>query len=106
VIELRYEGRMLQVPTWILPGHADECVTVHLGYGRSRAGKVGNGTGFNAYAIRTASAPSYGTGAEIRKIGTQYPLACTQFHHSMEGRDLVRAATRGDCAGLRPGEHP
>jgi molybdopterin-containing oxidoreductase family iron-sulfur binding subunit len=93
VIELRYQGRMLQVPTWILPGHADECVTVHLGYGRSRAGKVGNGTGFNAYAIRTASAPSYGTGAEIRKIGTQYPLACTQFHHSMEGRDLVRAAT-------------
>ena len=23
----------------------------------------------------------------------QYMLACTQFHHSMEGRDLVRAAT-------------
>jgi MoCo/4Fe-4S cofactor protein with predicted Tat translocation signal len=93
VIELRYEGRTLQAPTWILPGHADECVTVHLGYGRTRAGKVGNGTGFNAYAIRTANAPYYGAGLEIRKIGTQYPLACTQFHHSMEGRDLVRAAT-------------
>ncbi len=93
VIELRYEGRTLQAPTWIVPGHADECVTVHLGYGRTRAGKVGNGTGFNAYAIRTANAPYYGAGLEIRKIGTQYPLACTQFHHSMEGRDLVRAAT-------------
>jgi MoCo/4Fe-4S cofactor protein with predicted Tat translocation signal len=93
VIELRYEGRTLQAPTWILPGHADECVTVHLGHGRTRAGKVGNGTGFNAYAIRTANAPGYGVGLEIRKIGTQYPLACTQFHHSMEGRDLVRAAT-------------
>ena len=93
VIELRYEGRTLQAPTWILPGHADECVTIHLGYGRTRAGKVGNGTGFNAYAIRTADAPCSGTGLEIRKIGTQYPLACTQFHHSMEGRDLVRAAT-------------
>jgi len=93
VIELRYEGRTLQAPTWILPGHADECVTVHLGYGRARAGKVGNGTGFNAYAIRTANAPYYGAGLEIRKIGTQYPLACTQFHHSMEGRDLVRTAT-------------
>jgi MoCo/4Fe-4S cofactor protein with predicted Tat translocation signal len=93
VIELRYEGRTLQAPTWILPGHADECVTVHLGYGRTRAGKVGNGTGFNAYAIRTANAPYYGAGLEIRKIGTQYPLACTQFHHSMEGRDLVRTAT-------------
>ena len=93
LVELRYEGRSLRAPVWIVPGHADDCVTLHLGYGRTRAGKVGNGTGFNAYAIRTASAPSYGTGAEIRKIGTQYTLACTQFHHSMEGRDLVRAAT-------------
>jgi len=93
IIELRYQGRTLQAPTWIVPGHADECITVHLGYGRSRAGKVGNGTGFNAYAIRTANAPYHGAGLEIRKIGTQSPLACTQFHHSMEGRDLVRAAT-------------
>jgi MoCo/4Fe-4S cofactor protein with predicted Tat translocation signal len=93
LVELRYEGRTLRAPAWIVPGHADDCVTLHLGYGRTRAGKVGNGTGFNAYAIRTASAPNYGTGAEIRKIGTQYTLACTQFHHSMEGRDLVRAAT-------------
>jgi molybdopterin-containing oxidoreductase family iron-sulfur binding subunit len=93
VIELRYEGRSLRAPAWIVPGHADECITLHLGYGRTRAGKVGNGTGFNAYAIRTANAPYYGAGLEIRKIGTQYPLACTQFHHSMEGRDLVRAAT-------------
>jgi MoCo/4Fe-4S cofactor protein with predicted Tat translocation signal len=93
LIELRYEGRTLRAPAWIVPGHADECVTLHLGYGRTRAGKVGNGTGFNAYAIRTANAPWYGAGLEVRKIGTQYPLACTQFHHSMEGRDLVRAAT-------------
>jgi MoCo/4Fe-4S cofactor protein with predicted Tat translocation signal len=93
LVELRYEGRSLRAPVWIVPGHADDCVTLHLGYGRTRAGKIGNGTGFNAYGIRTASAPSYGTGAEIRKIGTQYTLACTQFHHSMEGRDLVRAAT-------------
>jgi MoCo/4Fe-4S cofactor protein with predicted Tat translocation signal len=93
LVELRYEGRSLRAPAWIVPGHADECVTLHLGYGRTRAGKVGNGTGFNAYALRTANAPNYGTGVEIRKIGTQYTLACTQFHHSMEGRDLVRAAT-------------
>jgi molybdopterin-containing oxidoreductase family iron-sulfur binding subunit len=66
---------------------------VPLGYGRTRAGKVGTGAGFNAYAIRTANAPVYGTGLEIRKVSANYTLACTQFHHSMEGRDLVRAAT-------------
>jgi MoCo/4Fe-4S cofactor protein with predicted Tat translocation signal len=96
LIEIRYEGRTLRAPAWIVPGHAEECVTLHLGYGRTRAGKVGNGTGFNAYSIRTANAPNSGSGVEIRKIGTQYTLACTQFHHSMEGRDLVRAATLED----------
>jgi molybdopterin-containing oxidoreductase family iron-sulfur binding subunit len=93
LVELRYQGRTLRAPIWIVPGHADECVTVHLGYGRTRAGKVGTNAGFNAYGIRTADAPYYGAGLEIRKLGSQYPLACTQFHHSMEGRDLVRAAT-------------
>jgi MoCo/4Fe-4S cofactor protein with predicted Tat translocation signal len=93
LVELRYRGRTLRAPIWIVPGHAEECVTVHLGYGRTRAGKVGTNTGFNAYAIRTAEAPYYGAGLEIRKVGSQYPLACTQFHHNMEGRDFVRAAT-------------
>ena len=109
LVEIRYEGRTLRVPAWILPGHADECLTLHLGYGRTHAGKVGNGTGFNAYAIRTANAPSYGSGAEIRKTGTQFMLACTQFHHSMEGRDLVRAATLEEYRkkpDFAQGEHP
>ena len=109
VVEIRYEGRTLRAPAWIVPGHADECVTLHLGYGRTRAGKVGNGTGFNAYAIQTANAPSYGTGAEVRRIGTQFTLACTQFHHSMEGRDLVRAATLEEYRkkpDFAQGEHP
>jgi MoCo/4Fe-4S cofactor protein with predicted Tat translocation signal len=96
LIEIRYAGRILRAPAWIVPGHAEECVTLYFGYGRTRAGKVGNGTGFNAYSIRTADAPNSGSGVEIRKIGTQYTLACTQFHHSMEGRDLVRAATLED----------
>jgi MoCo/4Fe-4S cofactor protein with predicted Tat translocation signal len=90
-VELRYQGRSVQAPAWIVPGHADDCVTVHFGYGRSRAGRVGNGAGFNAYALRTSDAPCFGTGLEIRKTGKQFPVACTQFHHAMEGRDLVRA---------------
>ncbi len=94
VIELTYRGRRLRAAAWILPGHADGCVTIHLGYGRTRAGKVGTGTGFNAYALRTSAAPWQDSGLEIRKTGEQYLLACTQFHHAMEGRDLVRVGTR------------
>jgi molybdopterin-containing oxidoreductase family iron-sulfur binding subunit len=93
MVELRYAGRSVQSPVWITPGHADGCATVYFGYGRTRAGKVGTGAGFNTYAIRTSDSPWHGFGLEMRKTGARYPLACTQFHHNMEGRDLVRAAT-------------
>ena len=52
------------------------------------------GAGFNAYAIRTADALWAGRGLEIVKTGTPYSLACTQAHHSMEGRGMVRAVTQ------------
>jgi molybdopterin-containing oxidoreductase family iron-sulfur binding subunit len=57
---------------------------------------VGNGAGFNAYALRTSDALSSGAGLEIRKTGARYPLACTQDHQSMEGRPLALAATIDD----------
>src|SRR5205807_6003577 len=93
VVELHYDGRTIEAPVWILPGQAEQSVTVNLGYGRTRAGRVGNGAGFNAYALRTSDAPWHGSGVEIRKTGDQYPLACTQFHQLMEGRQLVRVGT-------------
>ncbi|ADE15680.1 molybdopterin oxidoreductase, iron-sulfur binding subunit [Nitrosococcus halophilus Nc 4] len=93
IVELRYQGRQVQAPIWIVPGHADEAVTVTLGYGREQAGQVGTGTGFNAYVLRTADAPWFGLGLEVVKTGKRHPLATTQHHHSMEGRDIVRIAT-------------
>ncbi len=43
VAELRLGGRTVKAPLWVLPGHADGAVTVHLGLGRRRAGRVGDG---------------------------------------------------------------
>jgi molybdopterin-containing oxidoreductase family iron-sulfur binding subunit len=93
VVELHYAGRTVRAPAWVLPGHADNSVTVHFGYGRTRAGSVGTGTGFDAYRLRTSAAPWFGSGLDIRKTGELYTLACTQMHHAMEGRDPVRAGT-------------
>ncbi|HZZ27651.1 MAG TPA: TAT-variant-translocated molybdopterin oxidoreductase [Pirellulales bacterium] len=91
LVELEVDGRTVQAPAWILPGHADDSITVHLGYGRFAAGKVGNGVGFNAYRLRTSVAPWFAGSAKIRKLDETYTLACTQMHHSMQGRDPVRA---------------
>ncbi len=93
VVRLIYQGRTTSGPVWILPGQADDVATVHLGYGRTRGGRVATGTGFDAYAIRTAAAPWGGLALELQPTGARHSLACTQHHHSMEGRDLVREAT-------------
>ena len=93
LVELIYRGRTAKAPAWIVPGHPDGTVTVHLGYGRTRAGRVGNGVGFNAYALRTSDAPWFGGGLQVKKTGDRYLLACTQDHWSMEGRNPVRAGT-------------
>jgi len=89
------------VPVWIMPGQPDDVITIHLGYGRTRAGRVGSTTtvdpdsklpqgGFNAYEIRYADEPWFALGASVSKASEQYELATTQVHFSMEGRDLLR----------------
>jgi molybdopterin-containing oxidoreductase family iron-sulfur binding subunit len=93
VVELHYGGRSVRAPIWIVPGQANQTVVVSLGYGRTRAGRVGTDAGFNAYGIRPSDALWFGQGVEIRKTGERHPLACTQHHQTMEGRDLVRTGT-------------
>jgi molybdopterin-containing oxidoreductase family iron-sulfur binding subunit len=97
-VELRYRGRAVRAPAWILPGHPDGSVTVHLGYGRTRAGRVGTGVGFNAYALRTSDAPWFGAGLEVVKTGAEVMVAVTQEHWAMEGRHLVREASVAEYA--------
>ena len=101
LVNLTFQGRTVTAPVWVLPGQPDNTVTVHLGYGRWRAGRAGTGTqdkpvGFNAYAIRTSSALWSGTGLQVAKTGGTYQIATTQLHHLMENRDLVRAGTLED----------
>jgi len=96
IIELRFHGRSVKAPVWIVPGHADESVTVHLGHGRTRAGRVGNRTGFNAYLIRHSEQPWFADGLEVLKTGDRGELACAQEHHMLGGRAIVRAGTLSD----------
>ena len=106
VAELRLGGRSVKAPLWVLPGHADGAVTVHLGFGRTRAGQVGTGVGFDAYSLRTSGAPWAAGGLEVVKTGETARIACTQDHWTMEAtaqeqaheRHLVRAVTLAELA--------
>ncbi len=95
VIDIALSNSKVTAAAWVVPGQADGVVVLPLGYGRKRAGYTGTNKGFNAYAVRTsgalwaASAPS----SAIKKTGEDYPLACTQYHFNMEGRQILATGT-------------
>jgi MoCo/4Fe-4S cofactor protein with predicted Tat translocation signal len=92
VVKLLYRGRTIKAPVWIQPGHADDAVTIYLGHGRRRGGRVADGVGFNAYAIRVNEAPWFDGGLDIHGDDEHalHTLACTQMHHNMEERAPIR----------------
>jgi|CZKY01.1.fsa_nt_gi molybdopterin-containing oxidoreductase family iron-sulfur binding subunit len=84
VAELEFQGKKVKGAVWIQAGHPDNSITVFLGYGRTRAGRVGTGTGFDVYPLRTSQAPWFADGAQLRATGDTYQLASTQGYQTME----------------------
>src|SRR2546422_6260723 len=95
LVEVSLDGRSLRAPVWVLPGHAERTITLPLGYGRRRAGRVGSGVGFDAYVLRESNASWSAEGATLRKTGARHAFASTQEHSRMEGRDLARVVFHG-----------
>ena len=95
VVRLTVGSSSVEAPIWVQPGHADECVSVTLGYGRTKSGEVANGVGFNASLLRAGQAWSLG-GVRLEKTGSTHQLASTQHHFSMEGRGFIQVETLAD----------
>lgn len=99
VIEVAVGSKKIELPVHIQPGLHNDVIAIAVGYGRTRAGKVADGVGKNAYALMTASANEViasGQIATLTKTSKKYELACTQGHHSMEGRKIIIEATLKD----------
>jgi MoCo/4Fe-4S cofactor protein with predicted Tat translocation signal len=95
VIDIGLSNSKVTAAAWILPGQADGVIVLPLGYGRKKAGYTGTNKGFNAYAVRASNALWAATGSStaIKKTGDDYPLACTQYHFNMEGRQILQTGT-------------
>jgi molybdopterin-containing oxidoreductase family iron-sulfur binding subunit len=89
LVEFELGGRKIEGPVWVAAGHAEDSVTLPLGYGRTESGRVGSGVGFDAYRLRLADA-SFSRGLGLRKLGKKANLAVPQLFTSMEGRDFAR----------------
>ncbi len=95
----------LEAAVMIQPGHADNAVTISLGYGRLQCGSVGKEVGFNAGALRTSDAMWFAPDFAITATGATFRLASLQEHGSMEEphllgqpytRPMVRETTVGE----------
>lgn len=93
VVKLTLDGRSVEGPIWITPGQADNSIALTVGYGRTAAGQVGNGVGFDVHKIRSSAHPYMDAGISIAPTGGTYLIAVTQNHGSMEGRPIIREAT-------------
>lgn len=86
----------IEIPVLLQPGQAYKTISIALGYGRKKAGKVGDNVGVNAFPLRdldNGHIQNSINSISIIKIEKKYEFALTQSHHSMEGRPIVRDTT-------------
>ncbi|HEX7051831.1 MAG TPA: Fe-S-cluster-containing hydrogenase [Longimicrobiales bacterium] len=95
LLALRRHGRELRIPAFILPGPAEDSISIPLGYGRAGAGAVGRGVGANAFTLRTSEAPYFAGDLTVEPLAEMPPvrLATTQSHWSLDGRPVALEAT-------------
>lgn len=87
-------GRVAVVAVWIEPGQADNSIGLTLGWGRRRAGRIGNARGFDVYPLRATTALGFAIGVRVTKVGGEaYLFARTQEHASTEDRPIAPEAT-------------
>jgi MoCo/4Fe-4S cofactor protein with predicted Tat translocation signal len=96
LVEISVSGRAVRAPVWVLPGEADDCVTLPLGFGRRRVGPVGEGVGFDAYSLRPQDALWQVGGATIKKVDGKYQFAVIQHEAATHDRDVVREGSLAD----------
>ncbi len=99
VIEVKAGDKTIALPIHIQPGLHDDVLAIAVGYGRTRAGKVGNGIGQNAFAMAKVQGEKVvlaGLTATFTKTGKKIELATVSGNNSMEGRQIVVEATLKD----------
>ncbi|HSM13541.1 MAG TPA: TAT-variant-translocated molybdopterin oxidoreductase [Thermoanaerobaculia bacterium] len=83
-VEIALGERSVTAPAWILPGQPDGAAALHLGFGRTRAGRVADGVGVSAFALQSVAARFDLAGVSLRRAGGKAALACSQGHYMID----------------------
>ncbi len=94
MVNLTVNGNTIKIAALIQPGQAKGTVGLALGYGRTKAGKVGNNVGINAFPFVTLSNDgtyvyTATTGVTVEKANETYKIAQSQTHQTYMGRETV-----------------
>lgn len=90
VARVEVGGKAIELPVVVQPGQAVGSVSIALGYGHKKFGKVADGVGANVFPLLN------GGNVKLVKTGRFSKLAQTQIHYLTEGRPIVRDATLKD----------
>jgi len=117
VVRITANGQQVELPIWILPGHADDTISVNLGYGREISttrperttpfwdkddetdvyakGTLAAGVGTNVSLLRDGFSQSVIPDVELTATGRQWTIVTTQDHGILDtqSRPIVRMAT-------------
>jgi molybdopterin-containing oxidoreductase family iron-sulfur binding subunit len=91
-VRLVHRGAAAELPVYVLPGHADGCLSVELGYGRTAGGPVAEGVGTDLYGLRPAATPGSLAGVHVAVPGHTRAIANTQQEFSQHGREIALVA--------------
>ena len=101
MVKIQTDGAEVEVPAFVLPGQADDSITIGLGYGRREAGIVGGSqsldvpqVGFDVYPLRTTRALEVVDNVTVSLTSRKYPFATTQDHHAIDTAGLAETQRR------------
>lgn len=92
LVNLTVAGQTIKVPALPQPGQKYGTVGLALGYGRTKAGKVADGLGVNAYpfiAFMNNTLQYHSVGVTVQNTGESYRIAQTQTTQTYMGRETV-----------------
>ena len=105
MVQLTIGEYSVKAAVFPVPGMDEKTISLALGWGRGAdAGTIANGAGFNAYAVRTSTAPDIIAGIQLANVGERYDFAHTQDHGAIDA--LIPDVPLGNQSGGVQGRLP
>lgn len=95
MMEISINGKSLSKPAPLIiqPGQTSGTVSIAIGYGRTKAGKCGNGIGVNVFpavTYKNGTLQYYATNISLKATGDKDVIAQTQTHETIMARPIIQ----------------